>query len=298
METITLPDMDRLATFLAVVQYGSFRKAAKARFLSHSTVQKQMRALEHDVGFPLFERSGRSVVLKARGGELAEAAGAAVRACTDLQFQIDRLRSSAPDTVRVTAAPIHMVSRLGVATRHFQQDSDIKIESILRSQDELQDDAAIVNMLRSGTTDVVVTVKELPGCATTELWPLELVAVVPVDFAQAVKRGLSIDSLSGMTIFVQEKAMWSRRQLDRLAMESNVPLKIVTEPLPEVCISLARAGLGVAVVANDNVTSDAPDVLPLLDKNRKRLNDFVRANWLPENDNERLQSFLQYLKDS
>src|SRR3954454_9134217 len=117
MESLTVPDMDRLATFVAVVDNGSFRKAAVARFLSHSTVQKQMRTLERDIGFALFERSGRSVVLKPRAGDLADVARSALVACQELQQRIDQLRNAENNTLRVMAAPVHMANKLGVTVR-------------------------------------------------------------------------------------------------------------------------------------------------------------------------------------
>jgi DNA-binding transcriptional LysR family regulator len=138
----------------------------------------------------------------------------------------------------------------------------------------------------------------LAHCEATELWPVELVAIVPVDFAAAMKRGLTVESLGDMTVFAQDTSMWSRRQLDALAQKAKVRLNIVTEPLPEVCVSLARAGLGVAVVASDNVNAEDADVLTIVDAKRSRVEDSIKANWLPENDNPRLQAFVAYLKDS
>jgi DNA-binding transcriptional LysR family regulator len=296
MESIPLPDMDRLATLVAVVEHGSFRKAATARFLSHSTVQKQMRSLERELGFALFERSGRSVVLKPRANELIEAATEAIRACRELQTRIERLRAPGSSALRITAAPIHMVTKLGLAIRYFQQESDIQVERVLRSQEDFLDDAVMTGLLRSSAADVVVSVNSYPGCVTEALWDVELVAIVPLDFAQTIKRGLSVSSLAGMTVFAQDRATWSRRELERLAREARTTLNIVTEPLPEVCVSLARAGLGVAVVASDNVETGSADALTLIDRTRAAVTTAIKASWLPENETPQLRTFLDHLK--
>jgi hypothetical protein len=103
---------------------------------------------------------------------------------------------------------------------------------------------------------------------------------------------LSISSLADMTVFAQDQQVWSRRCLDTLAKEAGIPLNIVTEPLPEVCVSLARAGMGVAVVASDNVAPDAHDVLPLINARRKSMEETVKANWITENQSENLHVFL------
>jgi DNA-binding transcriptional LysR family regulator len=296
MESISLPDMDRLATLVAVVEHGSFRKAAASRLLSHSTVQKQMRSLERELGFALFERSGRSVVLKPRAGALVQSATEALRACRELQTRIERLRTADSHTLRVSAAPVHMVTKLGVAIRHFQQESEVVIERVLRSQEDFADESLVTGLLRGSVTDVVIGVNSYSGCAAEALWPVELTALVPLDFAQTLKRGLSVASLTGMTVFAQDRTTWPRRELERLAREARATLNIVTEPLPEVCVALARAGLGVAVVASDNVDADSADALVLLDHNRRSVQNSIKASWLPENETPQLRSFLDYLQ--
>lgn len=56
-----------LKTFLAVVRHGSFAAAGSEIGLSAAAVGLQMRALEESLKQPLFDRSGRSVVLNTAG---------------------------------------------------------------------------------------------------------------------------------------------------------------------------------------------------------------------------------------
>ena len=56
-----------LKTFLAVVRHGSFAAAGGEIGLSAAAVGLQMRALEESLKQPLFDRSGRSVVLNTAG---------------------------------------------------------------------------------------------------------------------------------------------------------------------------------------------------------------------------------------
>ncbi len=56
-----------LKTFLAVVRHGSFAAAGSEIGLSAAAVGLQMRALEERLKQPLFDRSGRSVVLNTAG---------------------------------------------------------------------------------------------------------------------------------------------------------------------------------------------------------------------------------------
>lgn len=63
-------DIRHLKTFLAVAAGLSFRKAAESLHYAPSTVTAQIRALEEDLGAPLFERTGRRVLLTDHGRRL------------------------------------------------------------------------------------------------------------------------------------------------------------------------------------------------------------------------------------
>jgi DNA-binding transcriptional LysR family regulator len=63
-----------LKTFLAVVQYGTFASAGYQIGLTQSAVSAQIQRLEEDLGFLLFDRTGRSAVLNAAGRQAVQLA--------------------------------------------------------------------------------------------------------------------------------------------------------------------------------------------------------------------------------
>ena len=63
-------DLDQLRTFIAVVDTGSFTRAAEDVFKTQSAVSMQVRRLEDRLGKELFERNGRSVKLTDDGARL------------------------------------------------------------------------------------------------------------------------------------------------------------------------------------------------------------------------------------
>jgi hypothetical protein len=54
-------DWDKLRVFHAAAEAGSFTHAAKALHMSQSAVSRQVSALEHEVGVPLFNRHARGL---------------------------------------------------------------------------------------------------------------------------------------------------------------------------------------------------------------------------------------------
>ncbi|MFD2236803.1 LysR substrate-binding domain-containing protein [Aureimonas populi] len=63
-------DLDQLRTFAAVVDSGSFTRAADEVFKTQSAVSMQVRRLEERLGTELFERGGRAVRLTEAGARL------------------------------------------------------------------------------------------------------------------------------------------------------------------------------------------------------------------------------------
>ncbi|MEX6508910.1 LysR family transcriptional regulator [Jiella sp. M17.18] len=63
-------DLDQLRTFVAIVDAGSFTKAADDVFKTQSAVSMQMRRLEERLGVSLFERTGRTIRITDDGSRL------------------------------------------------------------------------------------------------------------------------------------------------------------------------------------------------------------------------------------
>ena len=62
----------QLDTFLAVVEAGSFNKAAERLYISPPAVIKQINLLESSLGVRLFTRTHRGLILTEAGRSLAQ----------------------------------------------------------------------------------------------------------------------------------------------------------------------------------------------------------------------------------
>lgn len=70
--------LNTLPTFRVVARLGTLRAAAQELHLTHSAVSQQIKLLEEQVGFELFERRGRRIVLNAAGVTLQRAVESAL----------------------------------------------------------------------------------------------------------------------------------------------------------------------------------------------------------------------------
>ncbi len=60
-------ELEQLRIFVAVAESGSFTKAAKKLYISHSTTSRAVTALENELGLSLFDRGNRILGLTGAG---------------------------------------------------------------------------------------------------------------------------------------------------------------------------------------------------------------------------------------
>ena len=101
---IRLP-LNTLPAFRAVAELANLRAAADAMHLTHSAVSQQIRGLEEQLGFPLFDRRGRRVVLNAGGEALLRSVQAALATLDEGVEAAAAAASGAAQRLRVTVLP-------------------------------------------------------------------------------------------------------------------------------------------------------------------------------------------------
>jgi len=106
----TLTSMSRLplntlTAFRAVGELQNLRAAAEVLHLTHSAVSQQIRGLEEQLGFALFERRGRRVVLNPAGEALLRSVQAALSQLEDGVQAAAAAASGNAQRIKVTVLP-------------------------------------------------------------------------------------------------------------------------------------------------------------------------------------------------
>ena len=68
-------ELRQLRTFQTIVEQGSYLRAAEVLGYTQSAVTAQIQQLERELGYPLFERLGRRMVLTAMGQRPSSGSG-------------------------------------------------------------------------------------------------------------------------------------------------------------------------------------------------------------------------------
>ncbi len=95
-------DWDKLRVFHAAAEHGSFTRAADALDMSQSAVSRQVSAIEHDLGVPLFHRHARGLMLTEQGEMLFHTASEILLKLDDVRAQLQESRERPSGTLRAT----------------------------------------------------------------------------------------------------------------------------------------------------------------------------------------------------
>ena len=109
-----LIDIDQLRTFIAIVETGSFTRAADEIALTQSAVSRQIQALESSLGVALFRRLHRSLVLTEEGRAFFQATTTALGGLDEASRALKRRDELKTVVVTTTAgfAGLWLIPRL------------------------------------------------------------------------------------------------------------------------------------------------------------------------------------------
>src|SRR5436190_20422242 len=97
--------LNTLTAVRAVAEVQNLRAAAETLNLTHSAVSQQIRGLEEQLGFALFERRGRRVVLNPAGQALLRSAQGALALLDDGVEAAAAAATGEAQRLRVTVLP-------------------------------------------------------------------------------------------------------------------------------------------------------------------------------------------------
>src|SRR5215218_1519888 len=134
--------LNTLAAFRAVAEVQNLREAAQTLHLTHSAVSQQIRGLEDHLGFELFERRGRRVVLNAAGDALLRSVQSALAQLDEGVQAASAASSGAAQRLRVTVLPSFaqrwLLPRIG-RWRERYPDLAIEIDASINAVDILRE---------------------------------------------------------------------------------------------------------------------------------------------------------------
>lgn len=247
-------DLKTLTTFTHVAQLGSFTKAAQTLGCSQSTISFQIRQLEEELGFPMFERINRTVVLTDKGREVLAYAQQIGKMTAEL---IHDLRSNSTRAVRIRVAMSDSLCN-SLLEENFQEflnanpSTSLKIfaagtEEMFRLLDHNEADAILTLESHIYNTEYVIVREE----------KVETHFVAAPTFPLAGQSNIPLEELVKQPFILTEKGMSYRRLLDeQLAQRSLEILPVLEIGNPHLICDIVQQGVGISFLP-DLVTEKA-----------------------------------------
>lgn len=165
-------DPQQLSAFIAVVESGSFTRAAEGLHLTQPAISKRINLLEESLGKNLFDRIGKSVNLTEAGRVLLPHAYRIIREIKDTGIALQNLSETVSG--RLTLASSHHVGlhRLPPVLKQYSaQYPDVKLDISF-----LDSEKAYAQVLHGGLELAVVTlsISEVDKIISRPLWRDEL----------------------------------------------------------------------------------------------------------------------------
>jgi DNA-binding transcriptional LysR family regulator len=259
-----------LEFFVAVADELSFTRAAEQVRAVQSTVSAGVRALEREVGAPLFDRSTRQVSLTPTGRALLPQARAAVAAVQQMRDVGARSEGRVRGTLRL--GMITNLESLGLPAvvgdfHRTHPDVELSLRTSPRGSTGLLDD------VRRGRTDVAfcgLPVSELGGVLVRVLRRQPFVALLPPGHPLEASDRVSVRDLLGDDFVEMPKGFGNRRIVDDWLADHGLARRVTME-VPDLSTvpDYVEAGLGVAVVpaqaAPAGRAATVPTAMPLVE---------------------------------
>jgi DNA-binding transcriptional LysR family regulator len=242
-------DLKRLRTFVAVTEHGTVSKAAAVLNITQPALSRQIRSLEHEFGFQLFERSGRRVSLTPRGAQLlADCRSLLARAAT-LAERAQALRRGDIKELKVTATAV-TIETLFPTFLHFHAERTPGVRVTLVEADPEKH----LNLLERGDADLAINVinnmqVDDNRFASFVLPPFQMLAASARSMKTGEGDSMDIRQLCDLPLLLLNGSKPTRTAFDAACQIAGVrPNIFVESAAPRVLLQLARAGHGVAVI--------------------------------------------------
>ncbi|KAA1012946.1 LysR family transcriptional regulator [Paraburkholderia panacisoli] len=233
-----------LKTFIAVSQYGTFSGAGARIGLTQSAVSAQMQRLEEELGFALFDRTGRSATLNDAGRETL----ALAEEMMTLYARLSERGAVAAESgmLRVGAIASAQVSFLPDALARFRDDRPGWRIRVVPGVS-----LGLLGQVDSGELDLAVIIKP-PFALPSELeWRTlvtePFVLLVPKQLARS-QRGWR-DLLKSEPFIRYDRTSFGGRLVDRFLRRSRLNVRDVIEVDElQAIVQLVARGIGVALI--------------------------------------------------
>jgi DNA-binding transcriptional LysR family regulator len=258
-------ELRQLEYFLAVVQEGSFTRAAARVYMGQSSLSASLLSLERELSTELFIRGHRGAELTDAGRALLGPARAALRAADRARDAVAEVEGLLRGSVRAATVPLPPEFDMSETISRFRADHpgvDLRVVSAGAQR--------AARLVADGEADFAIA--PLPpkaGLALRfeELYSTPLVAVCPAGHRLAGARHLDPRELMDESLIDLARGWWARALFDRLLEEQGLHRDVRLEVTDwHSVLTMVQRGVGISYgpgACVDEETFDRIDLVTL-----------------------------------
>jgi LysR family transcriptional regulator, low CO2-responsive transcriptional regulator len=221
-------EIDQIKTFLAVLTYGGFHRAAAALNVSQPAVSERIHALEHSLGVELFTRARANTSLSPAGKALRPHAEQLLRTVALARQAVNEIQPTAGGALRIAASLSVCTYFLPDVMKKFQQ-ANPNVLVTLRSGNSMQ----VLKMVLDGEADIgFARALNHPEVETTTLRDDPLILVGHPAHPAVKKRRVRLEEVESLPLIFYDRGSsdWTLSQslFRRAGLLPNVVLEVET----------------------------------------------------------------------
>jgi DNA-binding transcriptional LysR family regulator len=262
-------DLNQLRSFLRVARAGSFTQAAKTLFVTQPALSIQIKALEEELGQPLFERQGRQLQLTAAGQVLRERVEQILGLVEQTQQEIAALQSLKSGRLTIGTNDSLCLYLLPNLIQFFcERFPGVELHLTNRHSTE------VVSLVVEGVVDFgLVTLPVLePRIEARPLFWREDVLICSPGHPLTEQHSVTLEDIIRYPLLLLDKGSHSRILLDQMLGRAGLIPKVVMElGSVEVIKRFVEIDLGVSIIPGFTAEAEI----------RAGRFHAIRLNWLP-----------------
>lgn len=257
-------ELKYIREFVALAENGSYFETAERLFITSSSLSRHIKALEEELGMPLFDRTTRKVSLNQHGRLFLPYAKQFVKIDDECTMAFDEEAMYSKDAIDIGSIPMMKAYKISDILRQYRQSN----KNVIINTHEA-DSTPLAEMLRRGEIDFAFLRNRHISVDEFETIPIaedHLVAVLPKTSPLARSQTLSVNRLKDEALLLISKNSFMYRLCTDLCRSAGFQPKVVfTSQRAENLVELIEQGTGIALLMSKPIIPMLPDNLTVVD---------------------------------
>ena len=288
-------ELKYIREFVSLAETGSYFETAERLFITTSSLSRHIKALEEELGMPLFDLTTLKVELNRQGRLFLPYAKQFVKIDDECAIAFDEEVMYSKGAIGIGSIPMMKAYNINRILQQYRQNNKNVIINIHEA-----DSTPLAEMLRKSEIDFAFLRNKHISVEEFETIPISqdhLVAVLPKAHPLARKKAISIDQLESESLLLISKNSFMYRLCTDLCRAAGFqPRVIFTSQRAENLVDLVEQGTGIALLMCKPLAALMPDTTVLVDIEPRVTTTVFLAYLKDKKFNTACKRFLELVK--